>query len=219
MLSDNSYSLHPDGTFGAPDFLWTYTGTVLNENFWSEIESGTNMLPNGNFLSSLAVGGRFVEITSEGQVVWVYQNPISFDPVDQYDPLIGFFDVFRAERYPLDYPGFDGKNLSQKGVLEGVNPISELCNVSASTTSTDKSTVEVWPNPVYDHLIIDLLDSKSIQAVHIYTANGQLMESSIYTDQVDNQLKIEGLNTLPPGLYFIEIHQNERTTTGKFVKF
>ncbi|MFC1761343.1 hypothetical protein ACFL6U_04615 [Planctomycetota bacterium] len=77
---------------------WSYGGeweyiAKDPKRFFASLVSGVQRLPNGNTLVCNGPSGRFFEVTSEGQIVWEYVNPV--------EPKI----VFRAERYPIEYPG------------------------------------------------------------------------------------------------------------------
>ena len=73
--------------------------------FFSSFLSGAQRLPNGNTLVCAGMTGRLFEVTTEGEVVWEYVNPFFGD-----DERFGLSNhVFRAYRYPPDFPGFRGK--------------------------------------------------------------------------------------------------------------
>jgi hypothetical protein len=93
--------LNPDGsyymtgsTYGPDEPVWQYEADPP-EDFFSMNMSSAQRLPNGNTLICGATQGKFFEITPDGETVWEYQNPF---------PTLGS-NVFRATRYPVDYPG------------------------------------------------------------------------------------------------------------------
>lgn len=94
--------------FVAPEIVWLHTG-----DFFERIMSGVQALPNGNFLVTLTSGGRFIEITGEGDIVWEYINPAYLSGNDDMPTN----RVFRAVFYPSDYPAFEGRDLVQQGEL------------------------------------------------------------------------------------------------------
>ena len=67
----------------------------------SDMSSGTcsssQRLPNGNTLICSAQQGMFLEVTSDKDIVWRYDNP--------YPLFIPHKAVSEALRYPIDYPG------------------------------------------------------------------------------------------------------------------
>jgi hypothetical protein len=69
--------------------------------------------------------GELVEVTHDGGIVWHYINPVAaYGPMKQGDkipetPKGGRNNwVFKARRYPPDFPGLQGKDLTPKGYIE-----------------------------------------------------------------------------------------------------
>lgn len=121
-----NYARQAGQPFGPTAFAWTYTATPPEALFAGAI-SGAQRLPNGNTLIDDGTHGTFSEVTSGGEVVWKYVNPvvregplaknagIPVDPV-RTDELMNA--VFRIYRYAPDYPGLVGKTLTPIGALE-----------------------------------------------------------------------------------------------------
>lgn len=80
--------------------VWEYMAEVP-EDFFGNIVSGVQRLPNGNTLICEGPSGRFFEVTYDGRIVWEYVNPITGG---EGSPM-----VFRATRIDLDYPGLPSK--------------------------------------------------------------------------------------------------------------
>jgi hypothetical protein len=107
--------------------VWRYRSTLPN-SFYSQYISSAQRLPNGNTLINSGARGHFFEVTRDGEVVWEYVNPVGdrtggeYGIYDTMKDSAGrtFNSVFKAVRYPLDYPGLAGKDLTPKG------PITEL---------------------------------------------------------------------------------------------
>ncbi len=65
------------------------------------------------------------EVTPENEVVWEYVNPVGDRTgedfgihkvmTDTAGP--GFNSLFKCARYPLDYPGLEGRDLTPKGKI------------------------------------------------------------------------------------------------------
>ena len=207
--SEDGYDLTNDGTFGPEDFTFTYTGEVLGKNFWSEIESGVSMLPNGNFLACLAVGGRFVEVTRDGEVVWVYQNPVAFEPLPQFADLEEFLDVFRAERYPIDFSGFEGRNLAPMGTVEDRNPISNRCAGIVTSVSDNVYHELAFPNPVANQVTLTLGRPFVPADVVIHDVHGKVVQVRPNLDFDDHTLRIDFNQNLLPGHYYLTLKNNK----------
>jgi len=96
------------------------TGT----EWYSGYTSSTKVLPNGNIYITEGQNDRFLEINSEGEVVWEYRN--------QFGTYI-----FRSEKYPIDYEAFQDKNLTPNGTIEFP---SSTVDCKIFTTSVDNIT-------------------------------------------------------------------------------
>jgi len=76
-------------------------------------------LYNGNSLASNKVHGHYVEVTPEFEIVWEYVNPVCRTGVkkiitpEDYD----LHPAGRTDRYPWNYPAFQGKDLTIKGTI------------------------------------------------------------------------------------------------------
>ena len=98
--------------------VWMYYSKD-NHNFFSHIGSGCQRLPNGNTLICSMVDGHIFEVTSEGELVWEYINPITPDgPVKVISDCLPMTNrVFRAYRYGPEHPALKGKDLTPKGPI------------------------------------------------------------------------------------------------------
>ncbi len=91
------------------------------EGFVSYHSSGVQRLPNGNALVGLARPGRLVEMTPDDEVVWEYINPVT--PDDGIVTTVitseqtNIFGGWSPYRYPPDYPGLAGKDLTPQGPI------------------------------------------------------------------------------------------------------
>ncbi|MEE2788050.1 MAG: aryl-sulfate sulfotransferase [Myxococcota bacterium] len=105
------FDLEPGRAFAPDAPVWTYQ----QDDFFSRRISGAQRLPNGNTLICEGSSGHLFEVTPNGEVVWDYINPVGRrgEITAQGTPLPDNpgNPVFRAARYPLDYPAFDGRNL------------------------------------------------------------------------------------------------------------
>jgi hypothetical protein len=55
--------------------VWSYAGTA-EKPFDSEVRGAQERLANGNTLISESLGGRILEVTPEGEIVWEFINPV-----------------------------------------------------------------------------------------------------------------------------------------------
>lgn len=135
---DGTYQRNDGSAFGPTELAWTYEDP---DSLFSPRISGAQRLPNGNTLICSGTQWTLLEVTPEGEVVWQYRNPPRFiappnlrtgiRPPAMIDrtkeeqdalripnaiPLEDGGTLFRAIRYPVDYPAFQGRDLSVKSV-------------------------------------------------------------------------------------------------------
>ena len=125
MDAAGNYLISGGAAYGPTSALWTYTATPPTSFYSAEI-SGAQRLPNGNTLITEGIKGNLFEVTSAGEIVWRYVNPVTTTPLAQgstvpTDPnrTDQFMNaVFRVTRYGSDFPGLLGKDLSPLGTIE-----------------------------------------------------------------------------------------------------
>ena len=117
LLEDGRYALDGAAPFGPQEPVWLYRAHPPTD-FFSPIISGAERLPNGNTLICEGTGGRLLEVTKSGEVVWEYRNPYSGDvrntdgsPAQPIPPSAPF-GVFRASRIAPDHPALAGRTLA-----------------------------------------------------------------------------------------------------------
>ena len=118
------YILEPDKAYGPEKPVWHYEARNRTDFFSSEI-SGAHRLPNGNTLICAGVIGHLLEITSTGETVWQYVNPMVRGGILAQGEVPGkdsrghlWNAVFKIHRYAPDYLGLAGRDLTPKGVIE-----------------------------------------------------------------------------------------------------
>jgi hypothetical protein len=139
LTADGQYEGPPDGApYGPSELAWQYRAEPDPTSFFAPFISGSHRLSNGNTMICLGTGGRFVEVTRKGDVVWEYRNPFSGDVrnADGSLPQPGLeenpYAVFRATRIPADHPALAAR------VLRPLDPQPEWFDPGASRpTSTD----------------------------------------------------------------------------------
>lgn len=138
---------------GPADLEWTYGATPPTDWFASNI-SGSQRLENGNTLICSGPDGTFFEVTPDSQIVWKYINPVDGEGINDQGDYPGTNRAFRVTRYPADYPGFTGRDLTPVGPIE-IYPMSitgvahapedpsPLDSVVVTATITSPGTVTV----------------------------------------------------------------------------
>ncbi len=121
--TSGNYALTPGTAYGPEEQTWIYTAENPTDFFADHI-SGAQRLPNGNTLICDGPHGALFEVTSEGEVVWKYVNPVTGEgPFTQGDPVSAgqkgqINQVFRAYRYGSDYAGLADKDLTPGDPIE-----------------------------------------------------------------------------------------------------
>ncbi len=123
--SGGNYTLSANTAFAPSAPTWTYVGMPVASFYSAEI-SGAQRLPNGNTLITEGVKGNLFEVTTAGEIVWRYMNPVttaplaqgSVIPVDANKADQFMNAVFRVTRYGPDFPGLQGKVLTPLGTIE-----------------------------------------------------------------------------------------------------
>ena len=157
---------------------WIFTATPPTDLF-APFLSSSQRLPNGNTLICEGTTGEFLEIDTEGNLVWKYVNPItSGGPITQGDPATNN-RVFRVERLAPDDPGLAGQDLTPGDPLELFTlplPVPDGTGIttpliaSRTTVAGDELNVQwdVSTCSAVDHNLI----YGSLQSVSSYTIDG-----------------------------------------------
>ena len=106
--------------------VWRYQSHLSN-SFYSSNISSCQRMPNGNTVIDSGNSGHFFEITSEGEVVWEYINPIitagASETLDDSQTMqmdvVSQNMVFRMMRVPMKHPGLKGKSMYPRGTITG----------------------------------------------------------------------------------------------------
>lgn len=173
-------------------------------------KSGVHGLPNGNMILCEAIKGQASEISKSGDVLWVYKNPTGLDGnvYAQFETTISN-RLFRAEKYPIEYAAFVGKDLTPQGIIENVNQVSVNCvnTLSIEAHNFDNLTII---NPVRQNRIIFNQDL-NLTMLSIVDINGRL----VYTKKqfVGNTLSIN----LAPSVYFIKLQNDSHIELRKII--
>ena len=110
LRADGSYDWEQEA-----EIVWSYAA----DGFHSSILSGAQRLPNGNTLITEGHSGRLIEVTAAGETVWEFVTPLlGTDPPPP--DMLPNYALFRVHKYPPDYPGFDGKDMTPGDSLVAV---------------------------------------------------------------------------------------------------
>jgi hypothetical protein len=197
-LDSNGRYLINDGVAYEPtEPTWSYKGLPDNL-FHSTRISGAQRLFNGNTLICVGNEGRFFEVTLAQEIVWDYISPVSGMTIVSQgtNPILN--DVFRSERYSLDYAAFEGRDLTPSGPLE-LDPLPLICpdTTSGNSELTSIPLLQFFPNPVGSWLIVKNADLRSF-SLDIF-AGGHLISQL----EVRESVTTIWTDSWPSGLYFL----------------
>lgn len=104
--------------------VWSYR-SKNNHSFFSQIGSSAQRLPNGNTLICSDTEGHLFEVTSSGQSVWEYINPVTRElgtvkVLTDAMPMTN--SVFRAYRFAADDPRLKDHQLVPLGIITDAFP-------------------------------------------------------------------------------------------------
>lgn len=196
-------------TFLPSNKEWTWNGSIQGNVLRQTKKGGLQAQANGNFLVCETSTGHFFEITKAGDHVWSYVNPTTTTTsiLSQFDIPAGFNLAFRVERYPLNYIGFNGQDLSSQGIIENQNSLSEGCILAAPTVLTSLITVI---NPIVNK---KLMFSKTMSSVTIslLDLSGKLLLQEL--NFIGSEISVD----FPSGMYFLNISYNGESSIQKII--
>ena len=157
-LDSNNNYLVVNNQFGPINSDWIYTDSI-NQNFYSSYISGAQRLANGNTLICDGAHGTFFEIDTLENIVWKYINPVvNTGPLTQGDTIPitsnGWGNpTFRCTKYPTNFSGFNGKDLTPGSFIE-LNPLSSSCEMISNSRNISYRSFSNKP------ILIDLIGRK-----------------------------------------------------------
>ena len=103
--------------------VWSYSPKASHAMF-SHIGGSVQRLPNGNTLICSDTEGHIIEVTSAGDVVWEYINPVGSDAIVKFkfDNWPMYNSIFRAFRINTNDPALAGRTLTSGSTITGRTP-------------------------------------------------------------------------------------------------
>tara|TARA_B110000908_G_scaffold131204_1_gene154388 strand:+ start:893 stop:1813 length:921 start_codon:yes stop_codon:yes gene_type:complete len=198
-----------NGVFEPIDYDWHYQrpdSTAMHSTGLSSAQR----LANGNTLICVGRYGYTFEIDENEEIVWEYKTPLNQGlPVGQGSELnINNNLTFQVNRYGIDFPGFEGVDLSPIGYIE-INPDTTFCpGIIDNIDEIELASIPVFPNPVEGNLFFSGigLESQNV-TVELFSLTGQIIRSKQMTLQTLNSIELDDLNT---GIYLVRILANQK---------
>jgi hypothetical protein len=201
IIGSGSYMLEEGEAYepNSPDITIDKVNT--GNQFYSGYTSGAQVLPNGNIYITVGITADFMEVKTDGTVVWDYS-------------LANAVYIFRTEQYSRDFPGFEGKDMTANGTVEFP---SSSYNCELFTSTEDISNPDFFSihfDQISNYLTIQNLEAND-NTLEIRNLQGQLVQ--FHQDvSLRDQFSLINLST---GIYFITLHDNntyKRTTYEVF---
>jgi hypothetical protein len=222
--SNGNYSIVSGSAFGPKNLAWTYQANPPASLYAQDI-SGAHRLPNGNTLIDQGTLGRFMEVTSAGELVWEYINPVSasgplvqgsYIPDDITHPGEKLNSVFRIYRYAPDYAAFNGRDLTPGDYIE---LYQTSINDKTIQTPTDFELFQNYPNPFNPSTKIEYsLSSPGLVKLEVYSILGEKIQSLVDQYQQTGKYSIEfNAKNFPSGCYFYKLTFGSITITKKML--
>jgi hypothetical protein len=180
--------------------------------------------PNGNTLITEGTDGRIFEVSTDGDIVWDYINPvIGNGPLTQGEPVPPNMNnpdwfrnlLFRSYRYPLDYPAFLGKDLSPKGTVEAT-PTAIASNFDVPEGF---SLAQNYPNPFNPTTTLAFtLPQAGTVTLSVYNTLGQRVATVAERgfSQGTHTVRFEA-GGLPSGVYLYRLEGDGFTATRRMM--
>lgn len=210
----NGYGYTASLPYSPNAYSWIYNQNNTN-NWYAQNISGTQQLSNGNLLICSGPTGTFLEVDTDGYILWKYINPVNNSGIINQDTTPSQNTVFRASFYPTDFIGFKDKTLSTGNTIENSNIISSSCNLTlASNDNEIIKDIVIYPNPAIRELFITLSDVNTSKVnLEILNSLGQnVFQQSYNTNEI-----IVPTNTFAEGLYFIKVSREFDSKVFKII--
>jgi len=193
------------------DYEWSWNGSILGETVLERSRSGAHSLPNGNFIICETSHGQISEISKTGTPLWTYKNPTEVDAniFNQFDVVTSANSLFRGEKYPSNYIGFVGKDLTSQGIIENQNSVSQACIDALSLTELELNALVII-NPI-KYGLLEFNQTLNLDELSIFDLNGK----SVFTLK-NFQGKATGIN-LESSIYIIKLQKGSEIEYQKII--
>lgn len=190
---------------------WSWNGSIRGSTVMERIQSGTHSLPNGNLIICETSKGRISEITKSGTIMWSYVNPNGEQLYNQFDIItLSGNSIFRGEKYPENYIGFTGKDLTPSGLIENENSVSTACNSTLISTNNSLLSELSIINPVNDKKIL-FNQIIQLDQLIIFDLNGRKIVDKVNFN--GNNLDIN----LNSGIYLLNVVKDNKVSNFKLI--
>lgn len=215
MDADGNFEYQANTAFGPDEPDWTF-----NSDATSNIGCSSRRLWNGNTLYCDARSGLMKEVTIDKEEVWFYQNPVGDQgPVEQGTDTNGFANLgsFRAEKYPLDYLAFKGRDLTPQGPIE-VDPLPYDCEALVLSAENVSLLDDIQFITDQSSFIKITSNSPATSNIRIFDMDGKVFDPVILNRHSQGQQTIY-IDHLKPGMYVLQFLFDQSTQYKRFIKY
>jgi hypothetical protein len=215
--STGKYLLNASGFYGPDQTIWTYTAKPP-ASFYAQNISGATRMANGNTLICSGPNGTFFELDATDSLVWKYISPVTnTGPVFQFQQLsLEANIVDKISRYPSEFTGFAGKDLTPSGPIE-LYPVG--VENGGKQKSLDYELSQNYPNPFNPETKIEYkLKDQSFVIIKVFDLLGNEIKTLV------SELKAAGKHSvifdgskLPSGVYFYKIEAGDFLSIKKML--
>lgn len=178
------FILPSDSKFSLSENPISINVTTFGPYFRSGYTSGAKVMPNGNIYVTVGEEERVFEMNPEGDIVW-----------DYYIEDAGY--IYRSEKYPKDFSGFIGRDLSASGTVEDY-PSSYDCQLfSTSTNEINTPLEDIVISQHEDRIDVESKEGLSFDYI-LYNSQGQTIKSGRKLSNYN--IAIAGLSS---GIYYV----------------
>jgi len=208
----------PGEPYGPAGPAWQYIADPPTSFYSSQLGSVQRM-PNGNTLICEGNSGRFFEVAPDTRIVWTYMNPV-IDTLPKYQGTPPAQNaVHRSPRYPLDYAGLQGHDLTPGYPVELYATRQYVGVQQDPPAGSIPVGLAVRPNPFGRQARISFNLRRAVAAeLGIYSVDGRLVRTLPATSgTVWNGADNTG-NPVGRGVYYCRLQGPAFSTTSKLVK-
>lgn len=217
IAPDGSYLRNPNSAFGPASTTWSFIAQPP-ASFYALNISGAVRLPNGNTLICEGTKGKFFEVTSAGQIVWTYVNPVNANGACTQGQKPGENLVFKIYRYPTNYSAFVGKDLTPGDFVEKY-PASVKDNVNQVPSLFE--LYQNHPNPFNPVTVISYqIPQSGSVTLKVYDVLGREVVTLVNEFQIAGtyNLKLNAENyNLSSGVYYYRLTSEGLSKTKKII--
>lgn len=171
------------------------------DDFFSAYLSNAQQLSNGNVLINEGTSGHIFEVSPAGDIVWDYVNPVGISDVAAQFAQPFRNSIFRAYKYEIDFPAFQGRSLIPKEELEGHTDIS-VCDAVSVGIASIHGDWETYYDAFTQSIVIEQ-DLSSSGSVEIYDLLGVKLLSKPVSGAGQQAFAIPNLSS---GIYWVRIN-------------